>query len=116
MIEWPLPVGTVVRGADCIGRKFEAKIIGYRGSLTPVLSDGFITPASLIREVVKTTPVFAETGCAADDGFLPNDPVPASCPHWPGCGCGTQSGPHACERTGTKAEPAPVPGAQLSLF
>jgi hypothetical protein len=20
-----------------------------------------------------------------------------SCPHWPGCGCGTQSGPHACE-------------------
>jgi hypothetical protein len=19
------------------------------------------------------------------------------CPHWPGCGCGTQSGPHTCE-------------------
>ena len=19
------------------------------------------------------------------------------CPYWPGCGCGTQSGPHACE-------------------
>ena len=19
------------------------------------------------------------------------------CPHWPGCGCGTQSGPHVCE-------------------
>jgi 2-methylisocitrate lyase-like PEP mutase family enzyme len=20
-----------------------------------------------------------------------------SCPHWPDCGCGTQSGPHTCE-------------------
>jgi len=22
------------------------------------------------------------------------------CPHWPGCGCGTQSGPHTCEWDG----------------
>ncbi len=22
---------------------------------------------------------------------------PKPCPHWPGCGCGTQRGPHTCE-------------------
>jgi hypothetical protein len=70
-ISWPLPVGTVVRGEDCIGRPFEAAIIGYRGSLTPHLSDGYITPASLIREVVSRP----ATAPVDDDGFLPNDPI-----------------------------------------
>lgn len=23
--------------------------------------------------------------------------IAGGCPHWPGCGCGTQSGPHSCE-------------------
>jgi hypothetical protein len=23
--------------------------------------------------------------------------LPKACPHWPRCGCGTQSGPHTCE-------------------
>lgn len=28
-------------------------------------------------------------------GLLARDPE--ICPHWPQCGCGTQSGPHTCE-------------------
>ena len=34
-----------------------------------------------------------------DDGplFAERPPQLPGCPHWPGCGCGTQSGPHTCE-------------------
>ena len=70
-IAWPLPIGSVVRGEDCIGRPFEAAITGYRGPLTPILSDGYVTPASLIKEVVRLG------APADDDGFLPNDPASA---------------------------------------
>lgn len=27
------------------------------------------------------------------------------CPHWPGCGCGTQSGPHTCEYRALEPKP-----------
>jgi len=48
----PYPIGAVVRGANCIGQPFEATVVGYAGPYTPILSDGYVTPASLIREVV----------------------------------------------------------------
>jgi hypothetical protein len=57
-------------------------------------------------------PKFVCDGYIAKKGRVPFDELPpgefkhdhakhaaieSGCPHWPGCGCGTQSGPHTCE-------------------
>lgn len=70
MIDRPYPIGAVVRGANCNGQPFEAVVVEYRSPLTAVLSDGCVTPVSLIREVVTmpaTIPVIAASVELEDD-------------------------------------------------
>ena len=50
-------------------------------------------PAERARESVKA----AGKTKGHDDLPLFAPPPPPPCPHWPDCGCGTQSGPHTCE-------------------
>jgi hypothetical protein len=61
-------------------------------------------PGNALVEVIDSVtgkPVTSDAPAQPSDADLPLMAAAAQksepCPHWPGCGCGTQSGPHACE-------------------
>lgn len=66
MTPFPYPVGTRVKGANCVGHAFSGTVTELRGAFSVVLDDLYITPNELIHSVEG---VVNETLQAAVDEF-----------------------------------------------
>ena len=65
-----------------------------RGAMTGTAGQQLLNALAEIgrlRAYIETLEI--ELGCGPSRALEPKP-----CPHWPECGCGTQSGPHTCEQ------------------